>query len=857
MANLIGVLQDKIINTSMVFSILFVFNISIIQSASGQGVTFVDKEGCWRWSADSSEVNLFGVNYTTPFAHSYRAHNYVNVDHGKAIDQDIYNLTRLGLKAYRVHVWDTEISDTLGNLIMNEHLRLLDYTIKSMKDRGFKIVLTPLAYWGNGYPEWDKKTPGFSRKYGKDGCLTIPDAITAQENYLKQFIMHTNPYTNLAYNEDPDIIAIEINNEPHHSGTPDQTTNFINRMVKSLKDGGCKVPVFYCMAFSPQLLDAYLDADIEGGTVQWYSTGLVSNRAIKGNLLPKVANWPKYHITSKIQQSKKALLSYEFDAADNTYSFLYPSMARCFREAGFQFAAQFCYDPMNIAYANTEYQTHFMNLAYAPQKALGLKIAARVFEWLPRNSPKIAYPESNSFGPFHLSYNENLAEMVTDEVFIYTNTTNSAPENLSDLKEIAGYGRSKIVNYPGFGAYFLDKLEDGVWRLEVMPDAIGVNDPFERASLSKEVSVCIWKDYKMKIRIPDLGNNFSIKQLNAGNSYSAQADNGAFKVSPGAYLLQREGVSSEWNSESEWKNIKLGEYIAPDNKCSKVYVLHDATEEIAVGSNLEINAKVVTPEKLEKVELFKVGDGIRRTSFSMTQMDSYTWNVKLPEEMFSDEGILNYVICVHLKDETRTFPTDVKGKPVDWDYYDNKSWETRIVKPATPLCIFDASKDGNKINRPTRYSRFTFYPSEIPGKKMIVLDSRILNPVAFYFREKIRGRISELGHKKKLVLTGKSLNNQEVPVEISLGTTEGFYYTTTINFMPQKKDYEIELSKFRFKENQSQTSVPDNEVTPGSIVTGNDILNINNIEIVQCALPVSKDSERQDNVAIERITLKE
>ncbi len=59
---------------------------------------------------------------------------------------------------------------------------------------------------------------------------------------------------------------------------------------------------------------------------------------------------------------------YEFDPADIMYSYMYPAMVRTFRTAGFQWITQFSYDPMDIAYANTEYQTHFLNLAYTPQQ---------------------------------------------------------------------------------------------------------------------------------------------------------------------------------------------------------------------------------------------------------------------------------------------------------------------------------------------------------------------------------------------------------------------------------------------------------------------------------------------------------
>src|SRR5450432_590413 len=82
-----------------------------------QNLVFVDGQGVLRWTKDKSEASFFGVNYTVPFAYSYRAHKALNIDLEKAIQQDVYHMARLGLDAFRVHVWDTEISDSLGNRI--------------------------------------------------------------------------------------------------------------------------------------------------------------------------------------------------------------------------------------------------------------------------------------------------------------------------------------------------------------------------------------------------------------------------------------------------------------------------------------------------------------------------------------------------------------------------------------------------------------------------------------------------------------------------------------------------------------------------------------------------------------------
>jgi hypothetical protein len=83
---------------------------------------YVDSTGVLRWKGTEVEVSLFGVNYTTPFAYSYRAHKRLGISLKKAIDLDVAHMARLDLDAFRVHVWDREISDGEGNLLENEHL---------------------------------------------------------------------------------------------------------------------------------------------------------------------------------------------------------------------------------------------------------------------------------------------------------------------------------------------------------------------------------------------------------------------------------------------------------------------------------------------------------------------------------------------------------------------------------------------------------------------------------------------------------------------------------------------------------------------------------------------------------------
>lgn len=532
------------------------------QKNSDQNEIYIDKNGIIRLQQDGKEASFFGVNYTLPFAYGYRSHKALNIDLQKAIDMDIYHLARLGINAFRVHVWDTEISDSTGNLLNNEHLRLFDYLLSKLEERNIRIIITPIAYWGNGYPDKDEKTGSFSEKYGKDGAVVKEEAFKAQERYLSQFFKHVNPYTKKTYGQDRFVIATEINNEPHHTGAKSLATSYVNRMRAAIKSTGWTKPVFYNISESPTYADAVAKSTADGFSFQWYPTGLVAGHELLGNMLPNV---DRYIIPfDTIPEFKhKPRMIYEFDAADVLKSYMYPAMARSFKTAGFQWATQFAYDPMGTAFANTEYQTHYLNLAYTPGKAISLLIAARVFKEVPLYKSYGSFPADTTFGPFTVSYKRQLSEMNAEREFYYSNDTHAVPLKVGALQHIAGVGSSPLINYKGKGAYFADRISDGNWRLEVMPDAVSVHDPFGKNSLDNPVTFIINGLKEMKVNLADLGTDFTVIALNKGNNYNAVAVKGGFSIKPGSYLLLRKGLVNTNHPDTKIGVIGITEFADP------------------------------------------------------------------------------------------------------------------------------------------------------------------------------------------------------------------------------------------------------------------------------------------------------
>jgi hypothetical protein len=771
---------------------------------------YVDKNGVMRWGDSREEVKGFGINYTAMFAHAYRTAKRMNIDLEQALDNDIYHFARLGFDAFRVHVWDTEISDTLGNLLENDHLRLFDYALSKMKARGMKFVITPIAYWGNGWPERDENTPGFSHKYGKDACLTNPDAIKAQERYLYQFLNHVNRYTNIAFKDDPSIIAFEVCNEPHHHEAPQKVTAFINGMVKAMRNTGCRKPVFYNISHSIHLADAYFNSDIQGGTFQWYPTGLGAGHELRGNLLPNVDRY-EIPFAGNPKFKKIAKFVYEFDAADVGRSYIYPAIARSFRRAGMQVATHFSYDPAFMADVNTEYGTHYMNLAYAPQKALSLMIAAEVFHTVPMYKDYGSYPQDTLFGDFRVSYKRDLAEIVGDTKFVYTNATFSVPPHPDRLESIAGFGHSPIIKYDGAGAYFLDRLQSGVWRLEVMPDAIWLDDPFKKTSPKKKVAAIAWREWPASVSLPDLGDSFTIKGINDGNAYNRRTSDGSFKISPGTYLLTKEGVQADIDPGKRWKNIILNEFVAPRPSLDGICVRHQPVDDVPAGAPYRVVAFVASPDSLQSVEVFAWTPGeFRPRVFTMDATGSYHFEATIPGELLK-EGFLKYHIVIRRDGLSYTYPSGLQTHPYDWDFYDSDPYSVAVLPVSAPLVLFDPLRDAAQLSRPWVRSS-SVGPWGQRGQAELTVnvedlskvdpETRATGPIRDYsmrlfIGDKIEANNPALGSKTKIVLRARSLNVKSCPFQIALVTARATAFGGIVSVGSELQTYELRLSDLK------------------------------------------------------------
>lgn len=653
----------------------------------------VVRDGVLQWQ-NGEEVTLFGVNYSAPFAYGYRALTRIDADIRQAIDMDVEHIARLGLDAYRIHLWDKELTDSEGNLLQNAHLELFDYLLLKLKQKNIKVIITPLSWWGTGYPEPDPKESGFAVGYSKNDMNELPQMVAAQQNYLRQLMAHVNPQTGLSYVNDPNIIAFELFNEPKHGTAPAHSAAYVETLIQTMRDAGVTKPLFYNISEQGNdqpFATAICNSKIDGIAYQWYPTGLLKYSELQANVLPQVASYTDPFKAIEACSSK-ARMVYEFDAADVAASVMYPAMARSFRSAGFQWATQFAYDPAEIAHTNSDYNTHFLNLLYTPSKALSLKIAAEAFRTLPRNYEALAYPANNQFADITLSYQHNSSVLNRVDKFFYSNSTSEKPQNSKKLQHIAGVGNSELAQYQGTGAYFLDKQANGVWRLEVYPDVQQLQDPYQNSSLRREVARLYAAERQLTLQLADLGKNYYLKAVNTGNTLQQRAEKGMVTVTPGVYLLAKEQKQLTPSAD-----LNTAFYLPKTvQKEPAISVWHQPQREASLNETIRFTATVGTTKAPEQVQLMVRYIGHNGfTALPMQRGEHNQYQATLPAD-WQRTGVLEYAITVTNNNTVTTFPGGVSGSPQDWDFVSGAPYWTVQLQPAgSPIALFDATLDRN------------------------------------------------------------------------------------------------------------------------------------------------------------------
>jgi hypothetical protein len=776
---------------------------------------YLDKAGLVRWRDNGAEVALFGANYCVMSGSDYRMAGLLGKDRKAMIDEDLAQFARMGWTALRLCSWgDWENSDREGNLVVNEHVDLLDYLIARARERGIYLLLTPIHTYDPAYADQmnqPTRNVGFSRYFQRSQMGTDPASIAAQARYIGQLLRHVNRYTGVALKDEPALLFIELINEPvHHPEDRAGSVRYINTLVKAVRDTGTRKLTFFNLTQDFAIGQAIHDAKVDGLSFGWYPTSLVAGHQLRGNFLPSVDAYPEL---LRADLANRPRLVYEFDQADLLSGYLYPAMARTFRSVGAQLATMFAYDMLQTAPFNLGWQTHYLNLVHTPRKAISAVIAAEAMRRLPSRQDYGAYPQDTAFGDFRVSYEQDSSLLNADDAFMNAGDTSASAHNLAALQRIAGLGSSGTVRYEGSGAYFLDKLGDGLWRLEVYPDEVMVRDPFEQPQPDKIVSRLLYRNWPMGLNLPDLGTEFlatPITRPGASSTAARQASAGSVAIEPGVWLLSKGAAPERSALPAQLHRVGFDEYHVNERQSYPDLVLSLTPQEFVAGAPFSLRVRVANDVLPDQVRLWMRAAGT--TAFGppvdMRRERGNDYVAPFAADALAP-GLYEYAVSTQTGARISSFPGGVAGEPHQWPFRLDHSWTLRLTPPGTAIRLFNPRTDYAQLSfvRPGEQHRDAFFrlsPGNSSDESALTLDLPELGrdtparyAAALYIGDVLAAHASDAPQADALQVTLRADRGTRKSLEITLVEKDGTAWSTTMQAGAEWARVRVPLASLR------------------------------------------------------------
>jgi hypothetical protein len=776
---------------------------------------YLDKAGVVRWRDSNAEVALYGANYCIMSGSDYRMAGLVSNDRKAMIAEDMAQFARMGFTALRLCSWgDWENADKAGNLLVNEHVDLLDYLVAEARRRGIYILLTPIHTYNPAFADQvnvPTQNTGFSRYFERPDMGTNPTSIAAQVNYIGQLLNHVNPYTGVALKNEPAILFVEMINEPvHHPENLAGSIDYINKLVDAVRGTGSRQMTFFNVSQDFAIAAAIQRSKVDGVSFGWYPTSLVAGHTLRGNFLQAVDAYPDM---LKPELQGKPRIVYEFDQADLLSGYMYPAMARTFRSVGAQFATMFAYDMLQTAPYNLGWQTHFLNLVHTPRKAVSAVIAAEAMRRLPRMQSYGRYPDNLTFGDFRVDYPGDMSELNAEDAFMNAGTSGSEPRNPKALQRIVGFGSSRLVEYEGTGAYFLDKVRDGVWRLEVYPDEILVSDPFEQPQPDKVVSRLLYRSWTMRIHLPDLGDHFFATPINIPENRSAatrKAASAEMRVEPGIWLLHSREQIDQASLPARIDRVDFSEYHVNKPVAYPDFVGSLAPKEYMSGSRIEIRARVANSVVPDAVNLWIRAAGMRFSGkgIPMTRFQGNDYVAVVEPDVLAP-GLYEYAVSTITGARATTFPGSVPRQPIDWPFRTDTLWSFRVTPSGTPMRLLNPKEDYMRLSflRPGEQYRMPFFqiaPGESADESALSLalpdlgnDTPQRYAAALFVGDIVAARKADAPRAKSLDVKLRAVGGARKTILVTLIEQDGSAWSTSAVAGSSWSTVTVPLEKFR------------------------------------------------------------
>jgi hypothetical protein len=281
----------------------------------------------------------------------------------------------------------------------------------------------------------------------------------------------------------------------------------------------------------------------------------------------------------------------------------------------------------------------------------------------------------------------------------------------------------------------------------------------------------------------------------------------SFQVTPGTYLLIKNGASSQFTGSEKFGNILLNEFVAPAATVDRTLVLHDPSHEAMAHNDYVVKATVVSKEQPAKVELY-LQAGRRLDKIEMRRIRGYVYEGIIPASKVNP-GYLRYYIGVDEKDQTLVFPGGNVSRPDSWDFFSDHPYQTSVIAGKARLFLFNAYDDTEELSRPWRAGA-NLVPTGEPHRAYVVVNvDKLFVPdpenqggeqisdyaMRYHFGKKINGRNDDLSSATKIVVRGRSLNGKPCKVQVALITKDGTARGGVVTIQPDRENYSIDIQR--------------------------------------------------------------
>jgi hypothetical protein len=253
------------------------------------------------------------------------------------------------------------------------------------------------------------------------------------------------------------------------------------------------------------------------------------------------------------------------------------------------------------------------------------------------------------------------------------------------------------VQYQGSGAYFLDKQQDGLWLLEVYPDATVLDDPHQNSSLKREAVRLSVSQRDIRLKLADLGQSFVLKRA---DGQQTQAQKGTVAVQPGRYVVAKNpALLAQAKTPAR-------PFLLPEIAEKPPLLVHQPLRQWPIDQPLPVCTQLSATQPTGNISAIKVslfyrltGEGqVQQQEMQANDLGRYCTQLKLP----ANSGMLQYQLVASVGAKTLSFPGAVASLPSDWDFPHSSGhrFTTLLQQPGAAVPLFDAKVDQTTLLYP-------------------------------------------------------------------------------------------------------------------------------------------------------------